>query len=669
MRISFRSFSLILILLVGFTSLFAQEEMPESITNSFKGLKGEKRVEVLLELSQEHKDTYPANAFDLAEDAVDLATEMGDGILTTRANTNLGVLYRNRGDYEEGLKLFLNALRSAEEINNQSLQADALHKLASSNLWLFEYEVALQYAKREVEILESLEEQEELASALNLMGLTLANLQQYDSALLVLKRSRSIADAIQDKRLIYKATLNIGDTKRMMAKDGQEIRKNLTEALALMEESQLLAQKLNDKFGMAITHLKIGQTHAVQMNYVAAFRNFTEGMKQAREIGATSIVRNGYKYLMETYQQKGDYENAFVYLERYQALNDSLLGAQNGRIIGLLKAQYKLEESEMENKLLRDEQTIQNYQTYALVALVLAIMAFGIVLWRRGREKNMANRLLQEQNKEIQEKANRIKEQSDLLASKGQKIQDSVMYARRIQNAVQINETDIFFTYPEYFILSHPRDIVSGDVYWFEQTENCFLVAVADCTGHGIPGALMTILCNSLLNDILNELPDFQPAAVLQELDKRLKSTLHQQVSNINDGMEIALLKINPEKQEITYSGAKMPLICHHDGMQEVFKGGVFPIGGHDFKSEKVFSDHVISFNKGDAIYIASDGYQDQFGGRNTRKFMRKNFRNLLKEVTNLPMEDQRIVLEERFMNWKGKEEQTDDVMVMGIRL
>lgn len=662
--------SSLVLLLLAFFALEgkAQEEerggkvLSDSLNEVLKTTSGKTKVQTLLGLSRKYTSTYPAEAFFMAEAALEEANKIQDKKLTAEAGIQMGLLHRNRGDYREGLALFLTALDEAEEIGDERLQAEAVHKMASSHLWLFEYKEALRYAKRDVELWTSLNDTLGLAKALNLNGLVLANLGNYESAFTILKKGLQLAKQLDNDDLRYKTMLNIGDTYLKQGKPD--------EALEWMQQSVQVAQQIGSKFGMAITNLKIGQAHAARQEYELAIGHLKSGLEQAKEIKSSSVARNAYKYLMETYQQMGRYEDAFDYLQKYQTLSDSLLTAESRRTIEQLKAQYRIEEKESENKLLREQNKIQNYQSYSLGTFSLLVLALGFLLWWRYREKTQANQALQEQNQEIQEKSIKIEEQSALIERKSQAIRDSVNYAKRIQDAVQINETDIFLRYPEYFIISKPRDIVSGDVYWFAQTEDYYLFAVADCTGHGIPGALMTILCNSLLNDILEDHADFSPEQMLYELDARLKKTLHQRISTINDGMEIALCALHPEKQEVTYVGAKMPLMYYtKSGERTLYKPSIFPIGGHEFKSEKTFEQVTFNFQDGDTIYMASDGYQDQFGGKRNRKFLRKNFRKMLDEIQPLSMEEQRLILEQRFEEWRGENEQTDDILIVGMRL
>mgnify|MGYP006269044099 CR=1 FL=1 len=657
---------LVLLFVSAAFSVRGQQEsissLPDSLRNVLDATKGAEKVRLLLRLSQNYSEVNTAEAVFLAEEALEEAQKLDDEDLIARATMQTGVFYRNRGDYREGISFFLKTLDYAKSTGNKKLQAEALHKMASSHLWLFEYSESLNYARREVALWEEIGDTKGLAKALNLNGLVLANLGEYESAFTILKKSLQLATRLENEDLLYKTKLNIGDTH---LKNGDP-----EKALEWMQESYAITQRMGSRFGQAITELKIGQAQAALENYDAAIGSLREGIEKAKAIKASSVVRNGYKYMMETYQQRGDYESAFQFLQKYQTLSDSLLTAENRRNIEQLKAQYKIEEKESENELLREQNRIQNYQSYLLGTFSLLGLSLGFLLWRRYREKTQANAVLQEQNQEIQEKSDKIAEQSRLLERKNQAIKDSVNYARRIQNAVQINETTLFERFPDYFILSYPRDIVSGDVYWFEQVGEHYFFAVADCTGHGIPGAFMTILCNSLLNDILKDHPDFSPQEMLYELDERLKNTLHQRVSNINDGLEIALCRLHPQQQEITYVGAKMPLFHYNAaGERTIRQPSVFPIGGHEFKSEKTFEETTFSFAQGDAIYMASDGYQDQFGGPKGRKFLRKNFRKLLDEIQSLPMSEQRVVLDERFKKWKGDQEQTDDVMVIGMRL
>ncbi len=278
---------------------------------------------------------------------------------------------------------------------------------------------------------------------------------------------------------------------------------------------------------------------------------------------------------------------------------------------------------------------------------------------------------IEERTSQLQETNQVLYDVNQNLKGKNDDVTASINYARRIQFALLPLENKIKEFIPDSFIFYQPKDIVSGDFYWFSITRNedIFFV-VGDCTGHGVPGAFMTLIANSLLNQIVNEKLISEPAEILTLLDKSLLATLHQHTADdiVNDGMDISLLRINRQKSEIVFAGAKRSLIYFSNGILNEVKGSIFSIGGLQFKT-KQFSQTTIEASNNDTFYLFTDGYTDQFGGNENKKFMISRFKELLNEIHNQPVGTQKSLLEENFKDWKGRESQVDDVLVSGFKL
>jgi len=256
------------------------------------------------------------------------------------------------------------------------------------------------------------------------------------------------------------------------------------------------------------------------------------------------------------------------------------------------------------------------------------------------------------------------------LDEKKNYILDSLNYAASIQMAVFGSKSQILKHFKEGFILFKPKDIVSGDFYWFGSVEDEKIIVSADCTGHGVPAALMTIMGNDLLNEIVLQDKIIRPDKVLEELDRKIINGL----SNENgverqDGMDISIVSINTEKQRIYFAGAKNPLYIIYKDEIEIKKGSFFPIGSNQYNTKKQYELHELNYKKGTKIYLFSDGFQDQFGGEKGKKFMKKRFRELIYETRIVSMQEQKKILINEFNAWKKEEDQTDDVIVIGLLL
>lgn len=264
---------------------------------------------------------------------------------------------------------------------------------------------------------------------------------------------------------------------------------------------------------------------------------------------------------------------------------------------------------------------------------------------------------------------NELQEKNKIISANSLKITNSINYAKRIQEAILPKEDTLESTFNEHFIYFQPRDIVSGDFYWFAEKDGKYFVSVADCTGHGVPGALMSMIGIELLNKIVFLQDIDSPDEVLNELHVQVRKTLKQNETENRDGMDIALCVIDKVNQKIEFAGAKNPLIYVHNNEFERIKGDKMPIGGVQKEKERIFTKHCLTFDENTAVYMFSDGYQDQFGGEKGRKFLSKRFLSLLEYVSKEPMRNQKSILNHTIQDWMGaSHKQVDDILVMGIR-
>jgi serine phosphatase RsbU (regulator of sigma subunit) len=219
------------------------------------------------------------------------------------------------------------------------------------------------------------------------------------------------------------------------------------------------------------------------------------------------------------------------------------------------------------------------------------------------------------------------------------------------------------------FIIYQPKDIVSGDFYWFHQVGDLLFIASIDCTGHGVPGALMTVLTNTLLNQLIIHQKNTDPAQILKLLDDQVCETLSINNKMSQDGLDIALCRLNGKSKELTFSGAFQNMFLFQNGEMEKIRGGRFPIGNYPFLDKKIFTNQSFVMNKGDRFYLCSDGYQDQFGGGNDKKMGSKKVALLLQEIQVIRFQKQKKELEYYLTQWKGDGDQVDDILFMGFEV
>lgn len=263
----------------------------------------------------------------------------------------------------------------------------------------------------------------------------------------------------------------------------------------------------------------------------------------------------------------------------------------------------------------------------------------------------------------------KIKEQRNQVEKASEKVRASINYAKRIQEALLPNAKAIKRAFPKSFVLFKPRDIVSGDFYWFNQKGGITFLAALDCTGHGVPGAFMSMIGNELLNEAVNRVGLKEPNQILRHMHKGVRKDLRQYETDNRDGMDMVICTINKAEKKLKFAGANNPIIYMQDGEMHVIKGDRLPVGGEQRELDRQYTQHVIDISKPTTFYLFSDGYPDQFGGRDGKKFMAKKFRKLLYAIHDRPMDEQKEIMETTLSKWMNGYRQIDDILVMGVKL
>ena len=288
-----------------------------------------------------------------------------------------------------------------------------------------------------------------------------------------------------------------------------------------------------------------------------------------------------------------------------------------------------------------------------VLVLVLLLIAF-----RAYKQKRKANEIISKQKAEVESQKEEIEEQH-------KDITDSINYAKRIQAAILPPARIVKEYLEESFILYKPKDVVAGDFYWMEVNDGTVLFAAADCTGHGVPGAMVSVVCNNAMNRAVREFGLRHPASILDKVTDLVIEQFEKSEEEVRDGMDIALCSLNEGKLE--FSGANNPVWIIRNGEVLETKGTKQPVGKHDRR--RTFDNHLINLEVGDSIYIFTDGYVDQFGGEKGKKFKSKAFKELLLSIQSKSMAEQKNVIEQNFESWRGELEQVDDVCVIGVRV
>jgi len=291
--------------------------------------------------------------------------------------------------------------------------------------------------------------------------------------------------------------------------------------------------------------------------------------------------------------------------------------------------------------------------------------------------EHMLEQKVIERTEQVVKQSEEIKAKNNELEILYKHITDSIRYAKRLQEAIIPTDVAVKQILPQSFVLFKPKDIVSGDFYWIRKTQNKSYIAAIDCTGHGVPGAFMSLVGYNILKEItLNNDDDIAPSVIMDKMSMGVVSTLNpktyiedDKVSQTKDGMDMSLCSVDYKKMQLQYSGANNPLYLIRNGELIQYKANKFPVG---FRVDGIvhdFTNNLIPLQKGDTFYIFSDGYADQFGGPKGKKFMTGNFRELLVETSKKPIEKQKDFLNTTIENWRGELEQVDDVLVIGVRI
>ncbi len=426
-----------------------------------------------------------------------------------------------------------------------------------------------------------------------------------------------------------------------------------------------------DISSLAVAYSNIGNQQLDTRSYVFAVENLTRALNMFKQLDDKNSITTVYYNLATAnrFLRKYDLSNDFMTL--YVQLKDSIFDADTKRTIHDISIKYESEKKEQRNKILaKDNEKKQLSIYYALGALFLITFVL-IVIFRNSRIKSRINQQLEAQNKFIEEQKLLAEIQHVLLEEKSIEITDSIKYAERIQGAILPPEKKWRSILPNSFILNKPKDILSGDFYWIAETDNKIFVAAADCTGHGVPGALISIVNFNLLNKAVLERGITEPSEILDAVNKWLTESLNQttEESTIKDGMDISLISISKLDGSVKFSGANNPLYLFSGNELIEYKADRFPVGAYINEKINHFTTNDISVKPGDTIYLFSDGFPDQFGGEKGKKYKYKQFKETLALAKDLPISEQHDFLFNAYATWRGTIEQTDDVLVIGIQL
>lgn len=602
------------------------------------------------------------------------------------------------------VSIFLYLILSSFVFNQESSHLSSLIKAYENEVknnkidqaGLMAYEIALQYTsfKKHTEAIDYFEKA--IAHGLNdknilhdtyeKVGAAYLYIGKHRQAINYLKDATKIAEELNDPRLHLADCLALGIA--------QEKHKKYKDALYSIEQAAYLAEQLEDidlalhSYDLLIQVAKKSNKHKKVIAYQNKYTKYDDLLTQQAlsatnkklnsiEGKANSLEQEQIKTAAELHKKNEELiSQSWELYKQEEELNETKqLSEEQASDLALLSKQKEIDQLRISE--MKAAQETQSWIRNSIILLVLAVSSLTFFIYRDYKHQKKAKETLTLQKDIIENQKNEIEAEHE-------KMKASINYAQRIQEAALPLDKYIKSQLPNSFVFFQPRDVVSGDFYWYydpmesnlasdelhnKQVDHQILLAAIDCTGHGVPGAFMSMIAFNLLNRIVSS-GILAPHEILNKLNKEVRIALKQEETNNLDGMDMAICAIDKKNKVVTFSGAKNPLVYIKNGELNYIKGSKHPIGGAQTKEEITFTSHEIAIEEGDIFYMYSDGVIDQFGGEDGRKFMSKKFKNLLLENHQLPMDKQKSLIEKTMSDYMGKDhKQLDDMLVMGFKV
>ncbi len=592
--------------------------------------------------------------------------------LKARGQHLLGYTYINiQNDYENGLKLYFEALEHYEKNPDYERHVTLIINLAETYYYYRSYDEAIKFLFEGVDLATKNKDYETLAMIHNNLGANYNEMKEVRTAIRYWTLAANYFKEQGNDFGYYQTKVNIINSRR----DSASLVNNAKENLEVFEKAIPIFMEAGADYAVVICKKNLATIYNALGEYDKSKKILKELILLEDGFDDIEVKAETFSSLAVACKGLGEYKEQAMYLELYQELSDSLFENAKAKAIAETRTKYQAEKIENENNLLRQKEEVQEAKLenerltkYSLVVGLGLIILFAIFVANRFYASQKQNKIIETQKKEVDQAY-------DHLEAKNKEVLDSINYAKRIQAAILPSDQLIKEHLPDSFVLYKPKDIVAGDFYWLETTGEQTLFAVADCTGHGVPGAMVSVVCNNGLNRAVREHGLDRPSDILNKTRDIVVSEFEKSSNEVKDGMDISLLSVKKSAKDaytIAFSGANNPLWLVRKESYEVeeIKGDKQPIGR--FADSKPFNLKELQVTKGDTIYIFSDGYADQFGGvakrESGKKLKSKNFKNLIVSIQELSMTEQEKRLDEFFETWKGDLEQLDDVCVMGVR-
>lgn len=605
--------------------------------------------------------------------ALKIKEELGDKNGISIQLGNIGLIYENKGDYPKALEYHLEALKIDEEINNKTRIGIRLFNIGNIYMRQANHSKSLYNFTEALKLFEANGYKIGIAACLSNIGSVYYKQGDYPMALKSYLKALTSEEEIGDKIGFENDLNNIGDV--------YFAQKDFQKALDYYFQALKMAQDLGDKQGIVNSQTKISSacieaphlesaTAEKKKGYQLAEKYLLEALKSSREMEILPNEMEIEELLSSLYAKTNRFEQALEHYKKSSILKDSIFNIEKDKEITKKELNFEFEKKEAiakaEHKMeLENQRTItdeknrkQKIITYAVSGGLFLVLLLALFIFRGYKQKQKANKYLAEKNLVIEQ-------QKKIVEEHNKDITDSINYAQRIQRALLASDNILNKNLAEHFVLFKPKDIVSGDFYWAIEKDGRFYLAVCDSTGHGVPGAFMSLLNISFLNEAISEKGIKQPNEILNHARQRLIENLSSE--GAKDGMDGILVCFDKNNNTIFYSAAhNAPVIVTNGALTELDSDNM-PVGLADRLDS--FKYEILQASSGSVLYLYTDGFADQFGGPKGKKFKYKQLNDLLLANSSKTMSDQKDIFEKTFENWKGNLEQVDDVLLIGIRI
>ncbi len=637
-----------------------------------------KASDILTKMAEAYKDSGLYNtSIQTLEKSASLKQEVGDEEGVSKVLNNIGKIYESTYDYDHAIENFKKSAEVKSKLKDEKGLSDVMDNIGNIYFKKQILEKSIDSYKKSAELSEKLNNTDELGATFNKMGVAYFELGKYNEAEKYYQRSLDLKKQTGNEKDESMALNNLGNINYN--------ENRYQKAISFYKQSLSLKENTDYTYGKAVSYFNLGNAYRQLESIPEAIKYYEACKNLSLQNNYEELLAKSLKVLIQLYtnsnqvNKANDYEKMLATSEyqdvdfETQLSESQIIGETdaNQEIIFKLTeevrkqkeiAERESKERARENLLNSQRLRIKNEQIarqriilISMIAVIILVIGVLSLIYYQMVQKKKANKILTEKN--------------NLISKQAKLITDNIKSASAIQRAAMPPDEVMKKELPEHFVLNMPKDIVSGDFYWMEKRDGKIFVAVADCTGHGVQGAVVSMLGMALLNEIVNKSFGEKPGEILSQLSIKLKAALHASgdVAEIREGMDIVLLKFEKSLNELEFSGANNPIYIIRNNDIIEYKGDRSPIGY--YSKEVNFTNQHVKLQSGDSIYMFSDGFADQLNGENYKKYLTKRFRNLLVEIDVLPMEKRKEKLLQEFHDWKGGFQQVDDVMILCIKL